>query len=272
MVEGKKFIALDYWRYALIFNIPLIPHYLSYVILAQSDRIMIAKFIGDDKAGIYSIAYSLSTVAMIIFNAINSSFIPWTYKKLKEKSYKDLEEKTNILVLIGAIWCFLFMILAPEAIRVLAPPTYYEAVYIIPPVVMGVYFTFIYTFFANIEFYYKQTILVMIASVTTALLNITLNLIFIPKFGYIAAGYTTMIGYLMLCFIHYIFMKKIQKNRVYNINFIVIISTILISLSFIVLILYKYSLFRYLLIGIILIILILFNRSLKNLVRIVLNR
>ena len=39
--KGKQFYSKRYWRYALAFNIPLIPHYLSTIILGQSDRLLI---------------------------------------------------------------------------------------------------------------------------------------------------------------------------------------------------------------------------------------
>ena len=52
MQRGKTFFSGHYWRYALAFNIPLIPHYLSGVILASSDRIMIQQMVGNAEAGI----------------------------------------------------------------------------------------------------------------------------------------------------------------------------------------------------------------------------
>lgn len=63
--EGKKFYHKEYWLYALKFNIPLIPHYLSNSILSVSDRIMIGKLIGESAAGIYGLAYSLSMITTL---------------------------------------------------------------------------------------------------------------------------------------------------------------------------------------------------------------
>ena len=57
MVKGRRFYNREYWRFALKFNLPLIPHFLSTMILQQSDRIMISNMCGQDKAGIYSLAF-----------------------------------------------------------------------------------------------------------------------------------------------------------------------------------------------------------------------
>ena len=62
MLNGKKYIQKKYWKYALAFNIPLIPHYLSNYVLSQSDRVMIGKMVGNDKAALYSVAYTISTM------------------------------------------------------------------------------------------------------------------------------------------------------------------------------------------------------------------
>ena len=46
MVKGKKPFNKEYWRFALSFNIPLVPYYLSQVIFNQSDRLMINSYCG----------------------------------------------------------------------------------------------------------------------------------------------------------------------------------------------------------------------------------
>lgn len=214
--KGKKIVNLKYWKYALVFNLPLIPHYLSHIVLGQSDRIMIAKYIGEGVAGIYSLSYTVASIINIIIGAINSSFIPWTYKMMREKKYENIGNNANKLAFIGGIFSIIFILFAPEFIKIMAPPNYYSAIYVIPPVVLGTYYIFIYTFFGNIEFYHKQTKYIMFASVISAASNLILNMIFIPKYGFIAAGYTTMFSYFCMILIHYIFMKKIEKNIIYK--------------------------------------------------------
>lgn len=267
LIQGKKTIDFKYWKYALKFNIPLIPHYLSYIVLAQSDRIMISKFDGDARAGIYSLAYSVAMIITILFSSINSSFIPWTYKKMKEESYKEIGEQSNRLLILTTVCSLLFVLFAPELIRIMAPPSYHEAVYIIPAVVMGNYFMFVFTLFGNIEFYHKKTKYIMMGSVTAAILNIVLNLIFIPIYGYIAAGYTTMVGYLGLCFIHYYFMKKIEKNEIYDMKYIIGISSLLTFVSFVSLTLYELLIVRYMVICFIITGIYFFRKYLINILK-----
>ena len=95
LYRGKYFFCKKYWLYALNFNLPLIPHYLSQSVLNQSDRIMINSMVGMGEAAIYSVAYSISTLMVLVTSAINSSFIPYTYKCIRDKKYTELGNITK---------------------------------------------------------------------------------------------------------------------------------------------------------------------------------
>jgi len=119
--------------------------------------------------------------------------------------------------------------------KVIGTSEYSEAIYVIPIVVIGIYFTFIYDLYAAIEFYYGSTQYAMCASVIGATLNILLNLIFIPKYGYIAAAYTTLVCYIVFWFMHYFFAKRVLnkqgiKNSVYDDGKIILMSVGLLVL------------------------------------------
>lgn len=248
--KGKKFFDAEYWKYALCFNIPILPHYLSQTFLQQSGRIMIADMEGEGKAAIYSVAYSVAMLMLLVTNGINNTYIPYTYKCLKNNKYDSLKKNTNYLVVFVGI-CVLFMMLfGPEVIKIFATSEYYEAIWIIPPVSLAVYFMFLYPLFGNIEFYYEEKKYVTIASVIGAVANILLNIVLIDKFGYIAAGYSTLLCYILFSVCHYVFMKKvINKNipntEVYNMKFIGAFSCVVIVAMVYVLMIYKWFIARW---------------------------
>ena len=136
------------------------------------------------------------------------------------------------------------------------PPEYHSSIWVVPPVALSSFIMCLYQFFVNIEFYYEKNKFVMIASIMVAILNIVLNLIFIPIYGFIAAAYTTLVSYICFAIAHYIFMMKIYKETttdvsVYNGRQFFFISSVMMLLSTLFLVLYKMIVIRYILIAVI---------------------
>lgn len=250
--KGKR-ISKKYWKYALAYNLPLVPHYLSQIVLNQSDRVMINSICGSDEAGIYSLAYNAAIILTIINQSILNSYNPWMYKSIRDKEYSNIEKVSVSLLSVVGVLNLALIAFAPEVIYILAPPSYYKAIWVIPPVAMSVFFMFMYSLFSNFEFYYEKTKLMMMASVGGAILNILLNQIFIKKVGFLAAGYTTLVCYLCYCIFHYIVMKRILKAElkglnIYNMKNIICISLVFVLSGAVLMCLYNYILIRYIII------------------------
>lgn len=266
LTKGKKIINFKYWSYALRNSIAMVPHYLSNTVLVQSDRIIIGQMVGIAEAGLYGIAYMASTAIGVIAGAINASWLPWTFQRMQEKEYAKIGKAANALVLMIAILSLIFIIFSPEFIMLIAAPNYYEAIWVMPPVIIGTYFSFVYTLFGNIELYHKRTKLIMSGSIGAAIINIALNIVCIPKFGYIAAAYTTLISYIILSLLHYKLMCKIEKNKIYNVKYISIVSMIFTIIGISSSILYNYWEIKYILV-VVLVIILFFNR--KKIIKII---
>ena len=134
---------------------------------------------------------------------------------------------------------------------------------------MSVYFMFAYTFFAVFEFYYEKTKYVAIATVSGAVLNIVLNYIFIGKLGYYAAGYTTLLCYIVFSLYHYYFMRKICKKEFwgempYKTSVLLAITAAFMIGGFSILLLYNNCVGRYLLIGVLVLLMIVFSNKIMN--------
>ena len=99
----------------------------------------------------------------------------------------------------------------------------------------------------------------MVASVSGAALNIFLNSVFIHKYGFLAAGYTTLVCYLCYCVFHYIIMRQIIKKElhglpIYNIRMILLLSVLFVGAGFLFMAFYEHTLIRYGLIAVMLLI------------------
>lgn len=269
--RGKKFFSKEFWKYALLFNIPLVPHYLSQTVLNSADRIMIKNMVGDSEAGIYNLAYSLSSVMTLFNTALSQTISPWMYQKIKEKKGKDIAPIAYVTLMIVAVANLVLMLLAPEAVKIFAPKSYYDAIWVIPPVAMSVFFMYCYDLFAKYEFYYEKTKFIMIASVVGAIVNVLLNAVFINTYGYIAAGYTTLICYVLYAAGHYLFMRKIcgtycNEECPFELKNLVLIAMPFMLSGFICLVLYRQPLIRYAVMGMVLLIGVIKRKTVFNLI------
>lgn len=272
MRNGKVFYSKKFWKHALMFNIPLIPHYLSQMVLSSADRIMISSMVGDTEAGIYSLAYSLALIMALFNTALSQTINPWIYQKIKNKREQDIAPIAYITLILIAGANLILIVFAPEAVAIFAPKSYYEAIWVIPPVAMSVYFMYSYDLFAKFAFYYEKTGFIMVASVIGAILNIVLNYIFITLYGYRAAGYTTLFCYITYSISHYIFMTKVcnqfcDGKKPYEAKKILAISITFLIMGFLLLITYNYSIIRYGIVGIGLIIVVTNRRKIINSIR-----
>ena len=266
-IKSNRFFVREFWRYALAFNIPLIPHYLSNVILGQADRVMIKRYIGPAEAGIYSLVYNISLAVSIVTGAVNSAIIPYTYEKVKNREYSDLRSVSSYLLLLMSGLVIVLSMFAPELIRVIATEEYYDAIGLVPVIAVSVYFMFLYSLFGNIEFYFGANRFIAVASTVAAVANIALNYLFLPMFGYYAAAYTTLVCYILLSLIHFIFMRiickrQIGKERIYDGKTALLISVGTIIVAMGVMTVYNFTLIRYLLIVILIISSVLKRRKL----------
>ena len=277
MRRGKVFYSKKFWKYALSFNIPLIPHYLSQTVLNSADRIMINSMVGSGEAGIYNLAYSVSRIMGLFNTALLSTLSPWVYQKIKARKFEDIS-KTIYPCLIGIAFINIALIaFAPEVISMFAPKAYADAIWIIPPIAMSVYFTFAYNVFAAFEFYNKKMWKIALASVVGALLNILLNYLVIPIWGYFAAGYTTLICYIVYCGMHYVFMRDVCKKdlggaKVYDFKVLMTISTVFLICGFSFLFIYKLPILRYLIIALLGILAIVRRKKVLSLLKELKNR
>lgn len=268
VLKGKLLFIKKYWKFVLFFNIPLMPHYLSQIILNHADKIMIERLDNMGDAGIYSVAYSLSLTMTIINVAINGSFIPWEYQNLEKGSHHNIAKITNIIMVMLAGLNLLLIFIAPEIMNIFASKEYISAIYVIPPVAIGVLVMWLTQIFINVEFYFEKNKLVAFSSILSAALNIILNLIAIPKFGYLAAGYTTLCCYLINMVFHsFASIRLLKSNNMaypFNLQNIVLLTLISISIMFIATFLYSKTAIRYTVILLFVIIAVIKNKTLKS--------
>lgn len=265
LIKGKTLFNKKFWKFSIGLSLPLMGHCLSMQILNTSDRIMIANMVGDSEVGLYGTIFSLSTLILIVWNAINSSFIPYLFKNIEnlEKGYQ-IRINSNIIISLFSMVTVLFSYLSPEIIKIIGSHEYYEARYLMPPIAVGVSLISISNMYSNVLIYVKQTKVIFYASSLAAISNIALNYLLIPKYGYQIAAYTTLVSHLLLVLIEgyvAVHVYKTYYNRPFifdNFSFVMIFTlTLLISMC--ALLLYEYDMLRLSVVAVLIIVALVFS-------------
>ena len=209
-------INKGYWEYGLKLSLPLILHAISLHILSQSDRIFISKIWGKSDTGLYSLAYQLGSLLSVVTGAISQGWLPWFHDTLFSKQFDTIKENVKPIVILGCYIGLGCIVFAPEAIFVLGGEKYRDSIPCVMPVVLGVICQYIYTHYVNIELHLKKTMYVSAGTIIAALFNIITNAIFIPKYGFVAAAYTTLASYFLLMAVHFSITRKVLHVRLYN--------------------------------------------------------
>lgn len=219
--KSKRLFIAKYVKYALAISLPLVLHGIALNILSQSDRLMITWLRNSSETGIYSLVYNFSMIATVITTALDGVWVPWFTNKLKGQCVEDINRRVKDYIEIITVAMMGLILVGPEIVKILAGKDYWDGIRIIPPIVAANYAIFGYTLYVNVEHFYKKTVYITWNTIIAAAVNIVTNYIFIPKYGYVAAAFTTLFSYLIAFVLHARYAKKLNKELYPLIHFLV---------------------------------------------------
>lgn len=251
--RGGKLFSAKSWKYLLLLGLPLLVHYLAQDIMAQSDQLILDKYWGKDVVAIYSLAHQISWIFTILTTAINTTFVPWVYRKIDERDLAPVRRVSSLTFTFICTVTLAVSLIAPEAILLFGGTEYMEGARLIPLLISNVILITAYDLFSNVEFFYSKTVIASIATIVCAAFNIVFNFVFIPRFGMVAACCTTLASYALLVLIHYVVMRVFCKKKdlptPFRSGLIWLLSFAFIALNLSTMLLAEHRLLRFLLLA-----------------------
>lgn len=204
-------------RAALAFSLPLVPHLLAHWALSMADRFMIehhyaareaegiaAEFdsvdadLGLAAVGIYTAAYAFMDAINLVAAAMNRAWVPqFTRAHGRPEEREFVGRSITYFILAIASMSAAMAVLAPTVVRLL-DPKYAFAAEIVQILPLAGLFQGLYYVYVAVLFFYKENRLVPVITIVSAILNIVLNLLWLPKFGLIGAVWATVVAYALL--------------------------------------------------------------------------
>lgn len=201
-------------REVLKYTIFIVPHGLSLWVINSSDKYIIKIFNGDYDLGIYSIAYTISSVQFLINSGISIALPQVFYKNIRYWSYP----KHRIIILFG----FLFVSITFVVLYSLVFNNFRDFLLkyelneqtnsLIKIIIPSLILVGCYQFYSIYIFYNKKTKALSQITFSCALINLGLNLLFVPLYGIKAAAYSTLLAFLLYFITIYLYSLKNNKN------------------------------------------------------------
>ena len=243
VVKGRR-VSFKMCKYAFALSLPLLVHELSGVLLNSSDRIIINQLCGETDAALYSIAYTIALILTVVMSSVNQAWVPWLFDKLEVNDTQSIQKVLPKYAGIFTLGCAALMLVGPEMVWIFGGEAYLPAVSVIPPVCFSIALQFVYTLYVNVEFYLKKTTAISLATLGATAINIALNYLLIPKFGYVVAAYTTVIGYAFMLIFHYIVCRKTVYKHLFDLKILLLNLAICLAAMITALVLYEWNIIR----------------------------
>ena len=230
---GIKIPKFTHIKEYLAFGLPTIPGNLSNWMVNSSDRYVIGIFLGTAFVGYYSPGYTLGNI-IAMFIAPLSFMLPAVLSKYYDEN--NIKEVKTILkyslkyfLLLTIPSAFGLSLLSKPLLMILSTPEIASRGYLVTPFVAVSAVLFgIYTVIFQIIVLEKKTKITGIIWAIAAILNLGLNLIFIPYIGILGAAITTLLAFALAFILTSFYSFKYFK---FDVDYLFILKSILASIA-----------------------------------------
>ena len=193
-----RLVNKRYIRQMLKIALPLLPNFLIYWIFSSADRLMIAKMLGNDQAGIYAIGSKTGQISQLIYTAFAGGWQYFAFSTMKDQDQVELTSK--VMEYLGAVsfvagmmmTCFCSLIF-----QVLFKGDYLKGAAVAPYLFMSPLLLMLYQVGCNQFLVIKKTWPSLCILSLGAVLNLILNYTLIPILGIEGAALATLCGYII---------------------------------------------------------------------------
>ena len=200
---GKPRVNLPLARAAAAYGLPLIPHSLSAWVLNVSDRLLIGLLIGlpavaaQAAIGRYALGYQIAYVVSLLAMALQYALSPFLFRTAQARTgpqvYRELVTiGMSVLLALAASE----IVLAPEIVTVLAPgDAFHESITVLRIAAVGTSLYALYALTVPVLLLRRRTGTLAMLTIGAAAVNVTANLLLIPRLGIAGAAVATVISY-----------------------------------------------------------------------------
>ncbi len=216
----------------LSYGLPILIISLSFMITEVADKIMLKyllpnKLEADSQLGVYAACYKLAIIMMLFIQMFRYAAEPFFFSEAKKKDAKKTYAQVMTLFIAFTWFIFLLVTLYLDLFKYFIGSAFWSGLEIIPIILSAKLFMGV---FYNLSVWYKltnKTLYGAIIAVIGGSLTIALNIVLIPKFGYIGSAWANFVSYFSIMVISFLWGRKVYQIN-YKLNKILLYSSIAI--------------------------------------------
>jgi O-antigen/teichoic acid export membrane protein len=219
---------------------PILVANLSFIVNETSDKIFLGHLlpaeISEQQVGIYGACSKIAIFMSIFIQAFRLGAEPFFFSTAKDKNAKSTYAIIMSYFIIVLALIFVGLVANIEILKYFIGEAYWSGLNVVPVLLLGYLSLGIYM---NLSVWYKlsdQTKYGLYISGAGAILTIALNIIFIPLWGFMASACISLVVYLTMMFLSYLWGQKhypipyaVKKDLLY-----ILIAVVLVFISFVI--------------------------------------
>ncbi|HIE15686.1 MAG TPA: polysaccharide biosynthesis protein, partial [Bacteroidales bacterium] len=200
----------------LIYSLPLLLAGLAGMVNETLDRILLKVLLPASsdimqQIGIYGANYKIAILMTLFIQMFRYAAEPFFFSQAKEKDAKKTYAKVMKYFVIFGLLIFLFVMLYIDLIKYFIGADYREGLKIVPIILLAnLFLGIIY----NLSVWYKLTNKTKFGAYIAligAVITIVLNVVLIPKIGYMGSAWATFFCYFSMMIISFFWSRKTYK-------------------------------------------------------------
>ena len=205
-IKLKWSFNTELWKKMINYGFPILIAGVAFAINEHFDKILLDWLhVPLAQIGAYSACYKIGMFMVLFRTAYTLGIEPFFFSHAKnENAQKTYAEITKYFVIFGSFMSLAIIVFA-DVLKIFLVPRkeYWEAMNIVPLIVIANFFLGIYT---NLSVWYKlidKTKIGAYISIIGAIATLVLNFILIPTMSYLGSAIATIIAYGTMMFISY---------------------------------------------------------------------
>ena len=196
----------------LKYSWPLLLLGIAGILNLNADKVIYTWLVPGEKGiqelSVYGASVKVAAIMAMLMQAFRYAYEPFVFSNSKQKDSKELYAKAMKYFIIMAMLAFLVVVFYMDILKYIINRNYWEGLKVVPIVMaaeifMGIYF--------NLSFWYKlndETYWGAIFSFIGCALLFAVNIIFVPRYGYMACAWASFTGYFAAMLLSYFIGQK----------------------------------------------------------------